>query len=600
MKCCLFNIKHFDQYALFFLFFAVNFTTQIEVHPFIITQTKNNTDTNLIKYIILYSIYDITRLSGSFIWDIISLIIGIPLSIGISVIAMFITNIFLLLFINKSITILIITRAFNGMVNNIHYYNLISVNDILAFSIRSGTIIKMSTYSNHIISSILYCCILLLNRHIDRMNILIITAVSSICLFTFVFYLFKAKCDIFNKTNRTNYFRNNNISNNNKYNLSNIDANDYQHNVANSDTNKNRQTHLNSLYNSKEKLRNPNTTDNIQSLNININKSKSFDSATCKNFKNLNSESLENSAVNNNTSHNNLSKNINTTNTTNHINNSNIMNSNNKRYTPKNNAYLINNPHFANFKYSFVKNKKIKTINSVNTSSLMKKDKLQRTQKQETKLTINDKTCMKNLPTYNNTNNDNNNNKGLFIIMFYSLLLFNHNFAILLMLTQYSINDFIYLYIALFFVCQILFTPLNQSLINYSIKSNTINTIIFILAFIASIFTTILFNMLFFNKIKLVAELHRCFSIILILIRNEMFTFMLGYCNVKSFSNTLYNEKTMNQKKKISTLISHIFIILYGIIWTVYNNNSLVIYCLFYGIILSFITSAFVIGLFFL
>ena len=135
----------------------------------------------------------------------------------------------------------------------------------------------------------------------------------------------------YNKTNRTNYFRNNNISNNNKYNLSNIDANDYQHNVANSDTNKNRQTHLNSLYNSKEKLRNPNTTDNIQSLNININKSKSFDSATCKNFKNLNSESLENSAVNNNTSHNNLSKNINTTNTTNHINNSNIMNSNNKR-----------------------------------------------------------------------------------------------------------------------------------------------------------------------------------------------------------------------------------------------------------------------------
>ena len=155
----------------------------------------------------------------------------------------------------------------------------------------------------------------------------------------------------------------------------------------------------------------------------------------------------------------------------------------------------------------------------------------------------------------------------------------------------------ILLLFAVYYLFQIVFSPLNKKLINISVKSSRNKKLIFFISFMLSLLLSISFNLFYMNTITI--KKYKTYIIFIsFLLRNETMTIMLSYCNINIFAES-GAEKSMRKKKTISAIISSVLIIPIGYFF--FEFKSLITqYIILYVIILLFLITPFFIGIFFL
>ena len=168
-------------------------------------------------------------------------------------------------------------------------------------------------------------------------------------------------------------------------------------------------------------------------------------------------------------------------------------------------------------------------------------------------------------------------------------------------MTVYSLSEDkrekILLLFAVYYLFQIVFSPLNKKLINISVKSSRNKKLIFFISFMLSLLLSISFNLFYMNTITI--KKYKTYIIFIsFLLRNETMTIMLSYCNINIFAES-GAEKSMRKKKTISAIISSVLIIPIGYFF--FEFKSLITqYIILYVIILLFLITPFFIGIFFL
>ena len=187
--------------------------------------------------------------------------------------------------------------------------------------------------------------------------------------------------------------------------------------------------------------------------------------------------------------------------------------------------------------------------------------------------------------------------KSFYVIIIYSLIQFIYTFSIFLFMMSEDKREKILLLFAVYYLFQIVFSPLNKKLINISVKSSRNKKLIFFISFMLSLLLSISFNLFYMNTITI--KKYKTYIIFIsFLLRNETMTIMLSYCNINIFAES-GAEKSMRKKKTISAIISSVLIIPIGYFF--FEFKSLITqYIILYVIILLFLITPFFIGIFFL
>lgn len=576
-KSCNFIIK----YILLFLLSSSNILTYIYMHPIILFFNDNNKPHTPITIALLFTLYDVSRLSFSFLWNIITIYMTINHTISISLFFLALLNFFFALEFsyNISIIFLILTRSLIGFSNNLHSSYTLALSDMFSYG-DSRNIFELSSLLNNLNCIVMFTLGIFMTDsfHFVLYGISILNGIS------FIAFTLQARISK-EKVNRYIY-----QSNENEY-----QSKDRINN-----------TQGNSLYHSNIKIRNQNfdiyhnnnnniiLTCNLNSNSGNVNKSKSIDSALSKNFKQLNSESIDNNNPNNN---NHIIKVVNTNNS---INNNNekrpptMATNTNKTGTIVNNVNSSSNNFMGslpNLKYNFSHNRK----KHVSTTSINQGTGLSSPSGKNAYFNGNYDINLNN-PKKAKNNNNTVNKKSIWVIVIYSLIQFNYNFSLFTFLMVKEKKEKINFFFGVYYLFQILFSPLNKKMINLSLKSPKNKRNIFKFSFIISIILSIIFNLFYLNTLHF-----KSFQIFLIffsfLSRNEAMTIMLAYCNINIFVES-GAEKSMKQKKNISTLISTILTLVISILY--FHLSPLGSYIILYGVIPFFLIVSFIIGICFI
>lgn len=264
MKC---NIAL--NYILLFLLALSNNLIIIFIQCFLILFINKSKEfsikNNSLKISLLFSLYDIFRIIFSYCWDVLKRITGTHIPITISLFLLSFTHIVFSQTIMSSLLDVIVIRCIMGIFNPLSMYSMISFCEM--FSSKDQK--KIGNLVN-LIKNLTGALLSLLSAYIPFNRFHIVTfAIGIINLITAVLYIIQFKCQV--KINNVYEFQENEIeiSKSNNYSQS------------------------NSLYHGP-KLRNPNNENNSNHLNNNPKRNKSIDSSTNKNFKQLNSESIDN------------------------------------------------------------------------------------------------------------------------------------------------------------------------------------------------------------------------------------------------------------------------------------------------------------------
>ena len=574
------SLSSLIKYIYLLLLSSSNILTYISIHPFIIFFTPLNPP---IISVLLFISYDLSRLFFSFLWNLLTLYISTNKTIAISLFLLLIANFTFAFMITNNINfiLVIVIRFVLGGANNVQSTYTNALSDMFSYG-ESNNIFEIASIINNVACIVFFTISLFI---VKNFYIIIIT-IGIINTLAFILFTIKV-------------FNSGDLKMGNKYLFQN---NEEYHSKDRSNNN----TQGNSLYNSNMKLRNPNgeninlsgnnnginfninlNFNNVNNTNLNsnggnMNKSKSLDSALSKNFKHLNSDSIDNNLNNlnsinytNSNNNNNIIKIVNI-----NVNNNNFINlSNDKR--KKNSINPNNSNNFANFsnlRYNFsYKNKKknsSKSINQTITSPSMKQSYANEKAKLE-----------KNIK------------KTFYVIIIYSLIQFIYTFSIFLFMMSEDKREKILLLFAVYYLFQIVFSPLNKKLINISVKSSRNKKFIFFISFMLSLLLSISFNLFYMNTIA-IRKYKTYIIFISFLLRNETMTIMLSYCNINIFAES-GAEKSMRKKKTISAIISSVLIIPVGYFF--FEFNTLITqYIILYVMILLFLIIPFFIGIFFL
>lgn len=572
------------KYILLFFLSSSNILTYIYMHPIILLFNSNNKPDTSIVNALLFTIYDVSRLSFSFLWNIITIYITINHTISISLFLLAILNFCFALEFSYNIPFifLILTRSLIGFSNNLHSSYTLALSDMFSYG-DSRNIFELSSILNNLtcIAMFTFGIFITESFHFVLYGIAILNGIS------FIAFTIQARITSKEKVNRYIY-----QSNENEY-----QSKDRINN-----------TQSNSLYQSNYKIRNQNIdvyhnnnnniilTGNLNSNSGNVNKSKSIDSALSKNFKQLNSESIDNNNPNNN---NHIIKVVNTNNSINNNNNekrpATTATNSNKTGTIVNNVNSSSNNFMGtipNLKYNFSHNRKkhISTIISIHQGTGISSPS-----GKNIYFSGNYETNLNNSKKLTNSNTT-VNKKNIWIIILYSLIQFNYNFSLFVFLMMKEKKEKINIFFGVYYLFQILFSPLNKKMISISLKSPKNKRNIFKFSFVISIVLSIMFNLFYLNTIHL-----KSFQIFLIffsfLSRNEAMTIMLAYCNINIFVES-GAEKSMKQKKNISGLISTILTLVISILF--FQLSPLGPYIILYGVIPFFLIISFIIGICFI
>ena len=464
---------------------------------------------------------------------------------------------------NINFILVIVIRFVLGGVNNVQSTYTNALSDMFSYG-ESNNIFEIASIINNVACIIIFT----LSLFIVKNFYLIIITIGIINMLSFILFTIKVFYSMDLKMGNKYLFQNN----------------EEYHSKDRSNNN----TQGNSLYNSNMKLRNPNgeninlsgnnnginfninlNFNNVNNTNLNsnggnMNKSKSLDSALSKNFKHLNSDSIDNNL--------------------NNLNSINYTNSNNNNGVIKLVNINVNNNNFINL--SNEKRKK----NNVNPNN----------RKKNSSKSVNQTVTSPSMKqTYANekVKLEKNIKKSFYVIIIYSLIQFIYTFSIFLFMMSEDKREKILLLFAVYYLFQIVFSPLNKKLINISVKSSRNKKLIFFISFMLSLLLSISFNLFYMNTITI--KKYKTYIIFIsFLLRNETMTIMLSYCNINIFAES-GAEKSMRKKKTISAIISSVLIIPIGYFF--FEFKSLITqYIILYVIILLFLITPFFIGIFFL
>lgn len=580
--------KSATKYLLLISLSSINVIVNLSIQPFLIHSLfadDSFVKSSPIMFILFFTIYEITRILFSYTWDALTNLVSIKFSVILSLILLGLVNSLLgtIHYKNPTITLIMTLRVLNGIANNLHMYYLSCLSELFD---NNETILSLTYYSQNIIGALFFfICIYLPLDQICFIEIFI-GVVSAFSLLVFLIF-FRCQCSISNiKSSKTKYYYQ---QNENEY----MEKYNYGLNLSNQNNNN---TQGNSLYNSNQKLRGP-SNDNIQSLNINnitipinsnsINKSKSLDSAVSKHFRHLNSESIadvKNANINASSS-----KDVQVT----------------RKLKPKKKS--------SNDVLAQITTKYTYQLNSSHNH-----------QKRTINLSFNGNNASSNniTTTPYNGNGTNGNAQGMItlherkfkvtrskiekkkffiVLLIYSMIYFNYNFSIFLFILRPYIlkkNSIIEIFslLSVYYLFQIIFSPMNKRIIALSVNSQKVQLVIFIFCFVFSIILTIFFNMTYFEFLY-----PSNFSIYFLfgsfVIKNETMIVMLGFCNIRTFAGERH-EKKIKAKLKINTIISNSLIILFGLLWLNNYQITIINFFVLYGVMISFLVISFFLGIF--
>ncbi len=602
------------KYIILFLISSTNIITYHYIQPWVIYYIYSFDSLNFISILyifILFTIYDITKGTFSNLWNKFTHIFGIHVSVSLSLFLISLTNTFFCFFIStkkENINMLIIIRLFSGMFNNLHIYTVNSMFELFSL-VQISKVLQTMTFIQHFISFILFFICIFMNKEKYYMLIFFFSISNIVNL---ILYIFKFRCKIEKKLNGKYFNQPNEIDFSEREKSSNKDQLFYQNNI---------------LYNSKEKLKGIN--ENFQFLNnfsINNNnnnnnqipkKNTENGSVSNKNFKRLNSDSIDNSININNK----LNSMVNTSNNNIIIkdnNNLNPYNGNHKKLrinTIAGNNQLFNNSNgIGNFKKISTK----KDLPTTTTNSGKKKYL-------GMNLSFNTNTNFSNnTPKHNNPNNSINNNivnitnrvvsiakentfkktKFTNLIIIYSFLYFINHFSIVLLIFKcYKMKNVtnnqpktLFFILSIYHFFQMILSSINKIIMSQSIKNQKIKDLTYSVAIYLCIFSSFIFNILYtWKRIQMKILLY--FIFLTLLIRNECNIVIIGYFNIKVFSNESKGQK-IKSIKNISNLIASLMVFFFGIFWQYYTFYfaDFINYLILYGIMTLFIILSLLIG----
>ena len=605
------------KYIILFLLSCTNIITYFYIQPWVIFYLFSFDSLNfiLILYIfIFFSIYEISKGLFSQFWNKFTRIFGIHISVSISLFLISFSNCFFCFFVSKNeenIKILIFIRLLSGMFNNLYIYTVNSMFELFSL-VQISKVIQTMTFIQHFVSFILFFICIFINK---KQYYLFIFFFCFINIISLILYIFKFKCKFEKKFNGQYFNQPNELDFSEREKSSNKDQLFYQNNI---------------LYNSKEKLKNIN--ENFQFLNnfsINNNnnnnnnqipkKTTDNGSVSNKNFKRLNSDSIDNSININNK----LNSMVNTSN------NNIIVKDNNNNITPYNgnkkklrintiggNNQLINSSNgIGNFKK--MGNKK-ELINQTTNSGKKKYLGMN--------LSFNTNTNFSNNTPKHNPNNSLNNNivnmtnrvvslakdstskktKYFNLLIIYSFLYFINHFSIILLIFKcfkmknltHNKPTTLFCILSFYHFFQMILSSINKIIISKSIKNQQYKDLTYVGSVYLLIFSTLIFNVLYvWNIIQIKLLLY--FIFFAVLVRNECNIVIIGYYNIKVFSNESKGQK-IKEIKNISNLISSLMVFSFGIFWQYFAifYEDLINYIILYGIMTLFIILSLIIGKF--
>ena len=181
------------------------------------------------------------------------------------------------------------------------------------------------------------------------------------------------------------------------------------------------------------------------------------------------------------------------------------------------------------------------------------------------------------------------------------MIYFNYNFSIFLFILRPYIlkkNSIIEIFtlLSVYYLFQIIFSPMNKRIIALSVKSQKVQLVIFIFCFVFSIILTIFFNMTYFEFLY-PSNFSIYFLVGSFVIKNETMIVMLGFCNIRTFAGERH-EKKIKAKLKINTIISNSLIILFGLLWLNNYQITIINFFVLYGVMISFLVISFFLGIF--